>query len=153
MTDTTAETKPVLFTANKLKAIELLAQGTKKTQVAEIVGIDRSTIHAWLHQSEFSDAVAEQQRRLEALILDPTPYLQGMIAWKQSLPDVMKAVAKTALDPGNPRQIRAAELIMRHAATDDFTLGPTDDEKVIQAFFEENGWVTHLESETQNGTE
>jgi len=153
MTDTVENTQPVLFAANKLKAIELLAQGTKKTQVAEAVGVDRSTIHDWLSVPEFSNAVAKQQRRLEELILDPTPYLQGMIAWKQSLPDVMKAVVKTALDSGNPRQIRAAELIMKHTATDDFTLGPTEDEKVIQAFFEENGWVTHLEPETNNGTE
>ena len=152
MTDTVENTQPVLFAANKLKAIELLAQGTKKTQVAEVVGVDRSTIHDWLSVPEFSNAVANQQRRLEELILDPTPYLQGMIAWKQSLPEVMKAVVKTALDSGNPRQIRAAELIMRHAAIDDFTLGPTDDERIITAFFEENGWVTHL-PETNNGTE
>jgi hypothetical protein len=130
----------------RLKAVEMLAQGVAKSKVASAVGIDRSTVYAWLDEPEFANAVAEQKRKLEFLILDPTPFLQGIVQWKARLPDVMAAVAKTALDSDNPRQIRAAELILKHTAAEDLSTGPTEDEKVIEAWLEQNGWTTKADA-------
>ncbi len=132
------------FTTKQLEAIELLARGTSKRKTAALLEVDRSTVYYWLDKTEFAAALEEQKRKLESLILDPTPFLTGLVGWKEKLPEIMQAVAETALDKKNPRQMKAAELILQHCAVDAFNSGPSDDEKVIQAFFHNNGWIADL---------
>lgn len=49
-----------LLTEKQLQAVELLANGIPKTEVARVVGVDRSTVHLWMKNDKFKREVNEQ---------------------------------------------------------------------------------------------
>lgn len=49
-----------LLTEKQLQAVELLANGIPKTEVAKVVGVDRSTVHLWMKNDKFKREVNEQ---------------------------------------------------------------------------------------------
>lgn len=128
--------------APKLKAVAMLAQGETHREVAKVVGVHHDTITDWLANPEFFDEVEAQKARIRELILDPAPYVKGLLYWKQELPEIMEALADTAKDRSSPRQVKAAELILEFLKVEDFdTQGQSRDEKVIQDYFQKNGWT------------
>ena len=126
------------LTANKVKAVVLLIQGMPKTRIAEEVGITRDTLYQWLKQPAFQTAMEVQQRRVAEALADPTTYQAGLVAWKAQLPEMMSALMDTASDPSNPRQARAAEIILQAVTPEKLNTGPTDDEKIIDSFLKSN---------------
>lgn len=130
-----AETMPSFM----LEAIVLLTEGMPKTQISETLNISRDTLYSWLKRPDFNAVLEEHQRRVSEAIRDPTAYQAGLVKWKARLPDMMDALLTSACDPKNPRQTRAAELILKAVTPDKLNTGPTDDEKIIQEFLKTNG--------------
>lgn len=120
----------------RLKAVEMIAAGTAKAKVAKAIGVDRTTIRNWMNEEHFAHAVEEQKARLRQLILDPAPWISGMLEWKAELPAIMSALAQTAKDPSNPRQTKAAEIILHHCKVDDLDPEPSQDERLIREFLQ-----------------
>lgn len=141
MNDEQHETPPL--PADKLQAVVMLVEGKPKTRIAESLGITRDTLYQWLKHPDFQRALQIQQRRMAEVVTDPTAYTAGLVAWKAQLTEMMAALMETARDPKNPKQTRAAELILKAVTPDKLNTGPTDDEKIIQKWLEQNGIAAH----------
>ena len=131
--------------AKRLQAVALLAQGESQAQTARTVGIHIDTLKDWIRKPEFFAEVEAQKERIRQLILDPAPYVQGLLYWKQELPGIMEALADTAKDKNSPRQVKAAEVILNFLKVDEMdTHGQSRDERVIQEYFQKNGWAAPM---------
>ncbi len=65
-----------MLSKKQQKALKMLARGSTITEVAEVVGVTRVTIHRWNKQEDFKSALQEtkaQNQTLRIATAQPTP--------------------------------------------------------------------------------
>lgn len=136
------EQLPTELNANKLQAIEMLARGIGPKKVAEELGVHRDTLFKWRQSPEFVQALTHHMRQLEKLILDPTPRLQGIVAIKESYPEIARGLVDIALNSKHDMaRIAAIKMIKEEIDKEVLQMGPTEDEKIIHEWATQNGLV------------
>jgi hypothetical protein len=112
--------------ARQLRAVDLVAIGKTDTEVAEEVGVDRTSVWRWRTQSPWFQAAVSQRREA---------------TWSASC-DKLRALVPQALEAleaelvGGPNRVRAALGILRVAGVETVSLqrvGATDVDSIINS--------------------
>jgi hypothetical protein len=114
------------LTLAQQNAVDLLASGKTDTEVAEILGLHRTTITKWrLYHPEFQAAL----NRVRAEI-----WSVGLDRLRSLIPAAVNVLAEAMGDPKNAERVKAATAILKLVplTPETFAAGPGDAEEIVR---------------------